>query len=418
MVMKKKGATEKAEKPEKKKKGKGGETTEASVEVIPSGRGTNTAAVYAAMTKKYGGGVAFVGDSGYLNINMIRSGVPEFDLDVGGIPEGRVTEIFGPEGSGKTTLMVMAIASVQKKYPGEPVGFIDFEHALDLGYVAALGVDVNNLLVVKPDNGEQGLAIAEDLIDTGVVKAIVIDSVSAIMPKAELEGEMGYSRMGQQAKLLSTSLRRLIAKIAKNKVTSMWINQQRMKIGQTHGSPITTSGGEALKFYASLRIQCFKADFIKNGEDIIGQLIKMRILKNKARPPHKFVEMRVIFGKGFDRFGSLLKLGVQHGWVTKAGSWYSMTASETKIGQGELTAIEFLRENPEHSQVIQDNVDILEKELYGKKETLNEVEFVVPEAKEIIQDVKAKQDKRKPDVDVDVDSVDFDTTSVDIGDLQ
>ena len=264
-------------------------------------------------------------------------------LGIGGYPRGRVIEIYGPESSGKTTLTIHAIAEVQKQ--GGIAAFIDAEHAFDSAYAKNLGVDVDNLYISQPDNGEQALEIADHLISSGAVDLVVIDSVAALTPKSEIEGEMGDSKMGLHARLMSQALRKLTATISKTQCTVIFINQIRMKIGVMFGNPETTTGGNALKFYSSIRLDIRRIGAIKNGEDIIGNRTRVKVVKNKVAPPFRKVEFDIMFGEGISRSGEVLDKAVDLDVVNKAGSWFSY--DDTKLGQGRDAVKQMIADNPE-----------------------------------------------------------------------
>jgi recombination protein RecA len=264
-------------------------------------------------------------------------------LGVGGLPKGRVIEIYGPESSGKTTLAIHAIAEAQKK--GGIAAFIDAEHAFDKFYAKKLGVDVENLLMSQPDNGEQALEIADNLIRSGAIDIIVIDSVAALVPKAEIEGEMGDSKMGLQARLMSQALRKLTGTIAKTGCCCIFINQLRDKIGVMFGNPETTTGGNALKFYASVRLDVRRISQIKDTDEVSGNRVKVKIVKNKVAPPFRIAEFDIMFGEGISKVGEIIDLGVEHNIIKKAGSWFSY--GETRLGQGRDGVKQLLLDNPE-----------------------------------------------------------------------
>ncbi len=305
--------------------------------------------------KSYGkGSIMKMGDTAIEEIAVIPTGSIALNaaLGVGGYPRGRVIEIYGPESSGKTTLAIHAIAEAQKA--GGIAAFIDAEHAFDRFYAEKLGVDIENLWISQPDSGEQALEIAEQLIRSSAVDILVIDSVAALTPKAELEGEMGDSKMGLQARLMSQALRKLTAAISKTNTTCIFINQLRDKIGVMFGNPETTTGGNALKFYASVRLDIRKANAIKDGEDVIGNLTRVKVVKNKVAPPFRKAEFDIMFGEGISKIGEIIDLGSELGIVKKSGSWYSY--EETKLAQGREAAKECLRDNPELAEEIEKKI--------------------------------------------------------------
>ena len=298
------------------------------------------------LEKSYGKGVVMkLGDRVVEDIESIPTGSIGLDLalGIGGYPRGRVIEIYGPESSGKTTLTIHAIAEVQKQ--GGIAAFIDAEHAFDSAYAKNLGVDVDNLYISQPDNGEQALEIADHLISSGAVDLVVIDSVAALTPKSEIEGEMGDSKMGLHARLMSQALRKLTATISKTQCTVIFINQIRMKIGVMFGNPETTTGGNALKFYSSIRLDIRRIGAIKNGEDIIGNRTRVKVVKNKVAPPFRKVEFDIMFGEGISRSGEVLDKAVDLDVVNKAGSWFSY--GDTKLGQGRDAVKQMIADNPE-----------------------------------------------------------------------
>ncbi len=305
------------------------------------------ALVLEKMDKTYGKGTVMkMGDSAVEEVEVIPSGSLGLDiaLGVGGYPKGRVIEIYGPESSGKTTLTMHAIAESQKA--GGIAAFIDAEHAFDAVYAKKLGIDVENLIISQPDNGEQALEIADNLIRSGAIDIVVIDSVAALTPKAEIEGEMGDSKMGLHARLMSQALRKLTATISRTKCTVIFINQLREKIGVMFGNPETTTGGNALKFYASVRIDIRRSGSpIKVGEDAVGNRVKVKIVKNKVAPPFKNTEFDIMYGEGISKVGEILDLGVEFDIVKKSGSWFSY--GDTKLGQGRDAVKELLKDNPE-----------------------------------------------------------------------
>jgi recombination protein RecA len=298
------------------------------------------------LDKAYGkGAVMKLGDSPVEKVEVIPTGSITLDLALGvnGYPKGRVIEIYGPESSGKTTLAIHAIAEVQKQ--GGIAAFIDAEHAFDQFYAKKLGVDVDNLLISQPDNGEQALEIADNLIRSGAIDLIIVDSVAALTPKAEIEGEMGDSQMGLQARLMSKALRKLTASINKAGCCCIFINQLRDKIGVMFGNPETTTGGNALKFYSSIRIDIRKAAQIKEGEEVMGNRVKVKIVKNKVAPPFRKAEFDVMYGEGISKVGEIIDLGVDLNILKKSGSWFSY--GETRLGQGRDAVKSLLHDNPE-----------------------------------------------------------------------
>jgi len=298
------------------------------------------------LEKSYGKGTIMkLGDSVIEPTEVISTGSLGLDiaLGVGGLPKGRVIEIYGPESSGKTTLAIHAIAESQKK--GGIAAFIDAEHAFDRFYAKKLGVDVENLLISQPDNGEQALEIADNLIRSGAIDILVIDSVAALVPKAEIEGEMGDSKMGLHARLMSQALRKLTGTISKTGCCCIFINQLRDKIGVMFGNPETTTGGNALKFYASVRLDVRRISQIKDTEEVSGNRVKVKIVKNKVAPPFRIAEFDIMFGEGISKAGEIIDLGVEHNIIKKAGSWFSY--GETRLGQGRDAVKQLLLDNPE-----------------------------------------------------------------------
>ena len=305
------------------------------------------AAALGQIEKQFGkGSVMRLGDSGVDNtIGTISTGSLSLDiaLGIGGLPRGRVVEVYGPESSGKTTLALQVIAECQKT--GGAAAFIDAEHALDPAYAEKLGVNLDDLLVSQPDTGEQALEITDMLVRSAAVDVVVVDSVAALTPKAEIEGDMGDSHMGLQARLMSQALRKLTGNIKRSNTMVIFINQIRMKIGVMFGSPETTTGGNALKFYASVRLDIRRIGAIKRGDEIIGNETRVKVVKNKVAPPFKQCEFQILYGEGSSREGELIDLGVENGMVEKAGAWYSY--KEERIGQGKDNVRKFLKEHPE-----------------------------------------------------------------------
>lgn len=302
--------------------------------------------------KQFGkGSIMKLGEDSKLNIEAVSTGCLALDiaLGIGGLPKGRIIEIYGPESSGKTTVALHSIAEAQKL--GGIAAFIDAEHALDPAYARNLGVDTENLIVSQPDTGEQGLEIAEALVRSGAVDIIVVDSVAALVPKAEIEGEMGDSHMGLQARLMSQALRKLAGAIKKSNTIAIFINQLREKIGVMFGNPETTTGGRALKFYASVRLDVRRIETLKQGDEMIGNRTRAKVVKNKVAPPFKQAEFDIMYGEGISKYGSLVDVGVNDDIVDKAGSWFSY--GDVRLGQGRENAKEFLKENPEIAEEIE-----------------------------------------------------------------
>ncbi len=308
-----------------------------------------------AIEKEFGkGSIMRLGAKNIVAIDTIPSGSLLLDaaMGIGGYPRGRIIEIYGPESSGKTTLTLHAIAEAQKK--NGIAAFIDAEHALDPAYAKALGVNINDLWISQPDTGEQALEILENLVRSGAVDIVVVDSVAALTPKAEIEGDMGDSHMGLQARLMSQALRKLTAIVSKSKCSVIFINQLRMKIGVMFGSPETTTGGNALKFYASMRVDVRKIETITTGTEATGNKIRVKIVKNKLAPPFREAEIELTYGKGMSKEGSLVDAGVKYGLIAKAGSWYNY--GEKKIGQGRENAKDFLVQNPDIAMLIETKI--------------------------------------------------------------
>ena len=308
--------------------------------------------------KQFGkGAVMKLGDnSERMNIEVIPTGSLSLDiaLGVGGIPKGRIVEVYGPESSGKTTIALHIVAQVQKA--GGIAGYIDAEHALDPMYAKALGVDIDNLYISQPDDGEQALEITETMVRSGAIEVVVVDSVAALVPRAEIEGEMGDSHMGLQARLMSQALRKLTGITNKSNCTVIFINQLREKIGVSFGNPETTTGGRALKFYSSVRIDIRKIDVLKQGTELVGNRVKVKIAKNKVAPPFKIAEFDIVYGQGISREGDILDLATDVNIANKSGAWFSY--KETRIGQGRENAKQFLKEHPEMCEEIENEVRV------------------------------------------------------------
>jgi recombination protein RecA len=321
----------------------------AILKVVPmdDNRKKALAAALSQIEKQFGkGSVMRLGDhAATREIDVVSTGSLTLDiaLGIGGLPRGRVVEIYGPESSGKTTLTLQVIAEIQKK--GGTAAFIDAEHALDPQYAGKLGVKVEDLLISQPDTGEQALEIADMLVRSAAVDVVVIDSVAALTPKAEIEGEMGDQHMGLQARLMSQALRKLTANIKRSNTLVIFINQIRMKIGVMFGNPETTTGGNALKFYASVRLDIRRIGAIKNGDEVIGSETRVKVVKNKVAPPFKIAEFEILYGEGISRAGEMIELGVIHNLVEKSGAWYSYKGK--KIAQGKEGAREYLKQNPD-----------------------------------------------------------------------
>lgn len=312
-----------------------------------------------AIEKQFGkGSIMKLGERTDSQVETTPTGSISLDLALGGgIPRGRIIEIYGPESSGKTTLTLHAIAQVQKR--GGTAAFIDAEHALDPSYAKRIGVDIDNLLLSQPDNGEQALEIAETLVRSNAVDLVVVDSVAALTPRAEIEGDMGDSHMGLQARLMSQALRKLTGVISRSKTTVIFINQIRMKIGVMFGNPETTTGGNALKFYASVRMDIRRVSQIKQGEEIVGNRTRVKVVKNKVAPPFRQAEFDIMYNKGISRSGDVLDLAVEHGIVEKSGAWFAY--GEGKIGQGREATKTYLEENPKILEEIASKVTLAAK---------------------------------------------------------
>ena len=323
--------------------------------------------------KQFGkGAIMKMGDAPPFTIDAISTGSITLDhaLGIGGLPRGRIVEIFGPESSGKTTLATQVLAEAQKL--GGHCAFIDAEHAFDPGYAKKLGVDTDNLLMSQPDTGEQALEICEMLIRSGAIDVVVIDSVSALVPRAEIEGEMGAPHVGLQARLMSQALRKLAGIISRTKTTLIFINQIRMKIGVMFGSPETTSGGRALKFYASVRLDIRRIGAIKDGQEVVGNRTRVKVVKNKVAPPFRQAEFDIIYGEGISLLGELIDLSLEHDIMQKSGSWYSY--GDQKIGQGRDATKLWLRENPDMKEAILHQVKVAIGMIPGAEEKVTEID--------------------------------------------
>ena len=381
-------------------------------------------AAIAQIEKQFGAGSIMImgGQKTKLNVETISTGSLTLDiaLGVGGLPKGRIIEIYGPESGGKTTVTLHCIAEAQKK--GGIAAFIDVEHALDPVYAKALGVDVDNLIVSQPDTGEQALEITEALVRSGAVDIVVVDSVAAMVTKAEIEGEMGESFVGVQARLMSAAMRKLTAVISKSNTIAIFINQVREKIGVMYGNPETTPGGRALKFYSSVRIEVRKGEAIKEGSDIIGCRTKCKVVKNKVAPPFKTAEFDMIFGQGISKVGEILDIAIELGFAKKSGAWFSY--NDMRMGQGREKTKQYLIENPdimaELEQKIRENADAVQQLGLGsedEEEIAGGNDIPLPEdtdAPEEKPERTAKSTSRKKSVVVDVDD---DMGDFDIGDM-
>ena len=329
-------------------------------------------ALSAALTqieRQFGkGSIMKLGDNNTMDVETISTGSLSLDiaLGAGGLPLGRVVEIYGPESSGKTTLTLEVIAQAQRD--GKVCAFVDAEHALDPIYAEKLGVNINELLVSQPDTGEQALEICDMLTRSGAVDVIVVDSVAALTPKAEIEGDMGDSHMGLQARMLSQAMRKLTGNLKKSNTMLIFINQIRMKIGVMFGNPETTTGGNALKFYASVRLDIRRIGAVKNGDEIVGNETRVKVVKNKVAPPFKQAEFQILYGQGINSLGELIELGVKNGFVEKAGAWYSCNGE--RIGQGKANAAKYLEEHPDMAK----DVDTKLRNMFLSKTTLAEAE--------------------------------------------
>ena len=317
---------------------------------------------FKTIEKQFGkGSIMRLGDKAYTEMEVIPSGSISLDmaLGVGGYPKGRIVEIYGPESSGKTTFALHAIAQAQKQ--GGVAAFIDAEHALDPKYAKALGVDIDNLIVSQPDTGEQALEIAEHLIRSGAIAIVVVDSVAALVPKVEIDGDMGDSHVGTQARLMSQAMRKLSGAISKSNTVAIFINQIREKVGVMFGSPETTSGGRALKFYATIRLDIRRVEQIKDGTDVIGNLTRIKVVKNKVAPPFKVVDVDLIYGQGVSREAEILDLAVANDIIQKSGAWFSY--NDEKIGQGRENVKQFMKDNPNFTLEVETKI----RDIYKNK---------------------------------------------------
>ena len=327
----------------------------ATQKIEPGAKKDALATALAQIEKQFGkGAVMKLGDNTAMQVDAISTGSLGLDmaLGVGGVPRGRIIEVYGPESSGKTTLALHILAEAQKQ--GGEVAFIDVEHALDPVYAEALGVDINNLLVSQPDTGEQAMEICEALVRSGAIDAIVVDSVAAMVPRAEIEGEMGDSHVGLQARLMSQALRKLTGVISKSNCIVIFINQLREKVGVMFGNPETTTGGRALKFYSSVRLDVRRVEQLKQAGEVIGNHTRVKVVKNKVAPPFREAEFDIMFGKGISKEGDILDLAANVGIISKSGAWYAYEGD--KIGQGRENAKTYLRENPEFCKMIEEMV--------------------------------------------------------------
>lgn len=354
-----------------------------------------------AIEKQFGkGAIMKLGEKTAMNVQTIPSGCLELDiaLGVGGVPRGRIIEIYGPESSGKTTLALHCVAEGQKM--GGNAAFIDVEHALDPVYASALGVDVDSLLVSQPDTGEQALEITEALVRSNAIDVIVVDSVAALVPRAEIEGEMGDSHVGLQARLMSQALRKLAGAISKSNCVAIFINQLREKVGVVYGNPEVTPGGRALKFYSSVRLDVRKKEVLKSGTDIIGSRTKVKVVKNKVAPPFREVEFDIMYGQGISKVGDLLDLAERLEIVQKSGAWFSYNG--TRIGQGRDNAKNFLRDNPdifeEISELVRQNAD----KLYAKSIKGGSAPKPVEKAEEEESPEQAENTRKNVQADIDI----------------
>ncbi len=361
------------------------------------------ATALANIEKQFGkGAIMRLGENVTMNVDKISTGSLSLDvaLGIGGVPRGRVVEIYGPESSGKTTIALHIAAEAQKK--GGTAAFIDVEHALDPIYAAALGVDIDSLLVSQPDTGEQAMEICEALVRSGAIDVVVVDSVAAMVPRAEIEGEMGDSHVGLQARLMSQALRKLTGSIGKTNTVVVFINQLREKVGVMYGNPETTPGGRALKYYASVRIDVRRIEALKQGGEVVGNRTRAKVVKNKVAPPFKEAEFDIMFGQGISKVGEILDIGVNMGIVQKSGSWFSY--GDVRLGQGRDNIKEYFIQNPELAQEIEEKV--FAKLAEENKKTVNRLAARKPEAApadvEEIKEEKPAPRRRSANIDIDV----------------
>ena len=361
------------------------------------------ATALANIEKQFGkGAIMRLGENVTMNVDKISTGSLSLDvaLGIGGVPKGRVVEIYGPESSGKTTIALHIAAEAQKK--GGTAAFIDVEHALDPIYAAALGVDIDSLLVSQPDTGEQAMEICEALVRSGAIDVVVVDSVAAMVPRAEIEGEMGDSHVGLQARLMSQALRKLTGSIGKTNTVVVFINQLREKVGVMYGNPETTPGGRALKYYASVRIDVRRIEALKHGGEVVGNRTRAKVVKNKVAPPFKEAEFDIMFGQGISKVGEILDIGVNMGIVQKSGSWFSY--GDVRLGQGRDNIKEYFIQNPELAQEIEEKV--FAKLAEENKKTVNRLAARKPEAApadvEEIKEEKPAPRRRSANIDIDV----------------
>ena len=350
----------------------------------------------AEIEKTYGrGAVMRLGENTAMNVEYIKTGSMALDmaLGIGGIPRGRIIEIYGPESSGKTTLALHCVAEAQKQ--GGTAAFIDVEHALDPVYAAALGVDIDNLLVSQPFTGEQALEIAEALIRSGAIDIVVIDSVAALATRAEIEGEMGDNHVGQLARLMSQAMRKLTGALSKSNCSAIFINQLREKIGVMYGNPETTTGGRALKFYSSVRIDVRKIETIKNGSEIVGSRTRAKIVKNKVAPPFREAEFDIIYGKGISKVGELVDMGLELEVLKRSGAWFYY--GETRIGQGRDNVKQLFEDNPEFAAEIEEKVRNRYAEIMAAK-----IKKDIPEDEPVIMPVEAEPEIKHKKVNIDI----------------